>query len=540
MNKLKLSSILLTLTTFGWSQNVIHVRGQHSKKQIYTLKEGEYISRGEAKIFVKAQNGPDYEFIIQSQSSDYCCDFKYKLFQNSKLVSTSTYPHFSDDDSWYSTDTVKGVKMYKLHFKNGKTFGPYQSCYPVYDAAAKKNVGVWYRKDNRESVYFFNGKTIGPFKGLNLLRTEGKMNDYTYESEQGKFLFTDGKTYGPYRDVRVRELASPSNKGLVYYFEQTENRWRVVIAGEEVPLVFYSSPNFHYDNDGKWVLEGTTVDGTKRSYYKQDQIEYCYDDYCRTYSNMHGDRINVSSIDGKSIYSNPVEVAQKGQKIGVFNVRTIYTNLPINSSFFGCILRKNAGNPNEEAYLLNQNELIGPLDNLAGDKVTVVGDDYFYIRERDSALMINGKESGHKRVVFFDYNNYPKSFYLCKKVGLYDVFYKNDKKISNAQIRDAGFNPDWYNLAENDYILEFKNDKFYAIPKGSTKRFGPVMRYSTILFSRGNAHYAECDERRMEVFIDGKLVSKGFCLTYDAQNNCYYWMSLADDKKMYLHTYQIG
>ena len=56
---------------------------------------------------------------------------------------------------------------------------------------------------------------------------------------------------------------------------------------------------------------------------------------------------------------------------------------------------------------------------------------------------------------------------------------------------------------------------------------------------RANIHLKIPKESfQIEVSIDGKLVSKGFNITYNPHANTFHWLSI-EGKKMFLHTYQI-
>lgn len=160
----------------------------------------------------------------------------------------------------------------------------------------------------------------------------------------------------------------------------------------------------------------------------------------------------------------------------------------------------------------------------------------------------NGKKFGLYEKV------YPLINYDLPGRPIYGVEYQqNESRYVNLIENNKTVGPHEYisvfNTASNDRIILWKNgDKYYfskndhvAGPflkiNSSGKEIGPVFRHSTFVFSKSNKVMAENNQGKREIYIDEKLFSPGFCLTYNEKDNSFLWLSQIENK-IYLHTFK--
>jgi hypothetical protein len=527
--KTKITLIFLFILSLSFSQNVVKVKGKHTKTLIHTLKEGEYISRGESKILIQS-TGVGHEFIVENGKREY------KLYKNGKLQGNFSSFYFSGDKFWKSVVEINGKKLYYMHFTDGGKHGPYDQI----DAITSGSNGV-YNVDGYQyslnDMYYFHSfhtkKTYGPYSFLHVSSASKNELAFSYKQNEKVHIHHNGVDFGPYEDAKFdyTYLAASTRKFAIKY-KNKNGEWKVYFK-KEIPITFRSEPNVRIFSNDNIAITGTEL-GTDRNveyvYVNGQKFESKYYKYEVIY-NSFGDVLHLFKNNGKDT------VFESKNPLGVHHTIDLYWGNIENTPYFRMLFKKDIGNGVFEysAYKKNEFKVVGTSKDFEIRNFFIVGEDFMYIRSSDSTLVLNGKETEHSKVASLDCSYYP-DIYMIKKNGIYDDFYKNGKKITFEEAKMGPIYPEWYNVKGKAFNFEFKDDKAYVIPKGSEKRFGPVEASNFFAFSKGNKHYAECDDRKMELFIDGKLFSPGFSLKYNPQTNQFHWLSL-DKNKLYLHTY---
>jgi hypothetical protein len=528
--KIKINSCVLLcfLTLNVYSQNVIKVRSKHTKVLVYTMKEGEYISRNESKILIK-NTGADFEFVVENKKREY------NLIKNGKSLGITDTYRFSDDEYW-KTSTLSGeTKMYYLHLKNGKKFGPFSSVYPVTTYKNQKSIidGYQYTKDDKYYFHSFHlNKTFGPYDNFSINNSEKGMLYFTYKFNNQDYVYINSKIFGPYSEARISlpYYSNDDRSRFCIKYKNASGDWKV-FHEKELNYVFKYNPNIEFLENNLIKITGSLKSDTDlESVILKDKVyKYKYNKY-EFASNSVGDGMQIiKSSDNDSVFID-------NKLIGVFKTFTIYKSSVIESDFYNILLQKKTADNKTEYFLCKNKELvsIGKDLEIDGYKIKIFKNDYFYMRNSDSTLIKNGKETEFKGIKNFHFNEKNQQVMLIKN-GNFDDFYLDGKKLNYEQAKSAGLNPEWYNVKGKDFNYETVDDKTYIIPKGSTKKYGPVIRGNKFVFSHGNLHYGECDEYKMNIFIDGKLFSSGFALVNNPTTNEFHWLS-TDKNKVYFHT----
>lgn len=527
--KTKITLFYLLFLSFSFSQNVVKVKGKHTKTLIHTLKVDEFITRGESKILIQ-NNGLGYEFIVQNQQRDF------KLYKNGKFLGSFPWFHFSDDDYWKTSVENNGKKMYYLHFSKGTKYGPYDKI----DVISSMKNGEWnidgYEYKINEMYYFhsfYSKITYGPYSYLRIYNLTENEITFTYKIDNKVHISHNGKDFGPYSDAVIDYTYSGRDtKKFAFKYKNEKGDWKVYYK-KEFPLTFRSQPNIRVFSNDNFAVSGNEINSEKGMefvYVNGDTYKSKYNKYDVIY-NSFGDVIQIiNNAEKDTVY--------EGKNIlGIFNTIDLYWGNLENTPYFRLLFKKEIekGVFEYSAYKKNEFKVVGTSNDFEIRDFYIIDNDFIYLRKADSALIVNGKETGHKKVTNLDYRYYP-DVYMVKKNGIYDEFYKNGKIITYEEAKKGPIYPEWYNIKGKPYTFEFKNEKAYVIPKGSEKRFGPVEANNFFAFSKDNKHFAECNDRKMEVFIDGKIISPGFCLVHNPKTNEFHWLSL-DKNKLFLHTY---
>lgn len=527
--KTKIALFFTLILSFSFSQNVVKVKGKHTKTLIHTLKEGEFISRGESKILIQS-TGVGHEFIVENGKREY------KLYKNGKFQGNFSSFHFTGDDYWKTTVEINGKQQFYMHFANGTKQGPFDQIDALTSWKNGKYIvdGYQYKINKMYYFHYFHSKkTFGPFEYLTINSISNEDLTYTYKIDNKIHFNHNGKDFGPYEDAKIDyTFIGPSTKKFAFKYKNQKGEWKVYYQ-KELPLSFWSAPSIRVFNNDQIAITGTDVSSKKGEeyvyingqkflsrYYKADVIYNSFGDVLHVFRNSGKDTI----YEGKN-------------HLGVFNTVDLYWGNLENTPYFRMLFKKDLGNNVFEysAYKKNEFKVVGTSNDFEIKDFYIVGEDFIYISKSDSTLFVNGKKTEHTKIVNYDCSYFP-DIYMVKKNGIYDEFYKNGIKITFEEAKLGPIYPEWYNVKGKAYNFDFKDDKAYVIPKGSEKRFGPVEANNFFAFSNGNKHYAECNDRKMEVFIDGKLISSGFSLTHDPKKNQFHWLSL-DKNKLYLHTY---
>lgn len=528
MNRLILLFLSVILAGNSGAQTVITVKGKHSKELIHTFKKGESLSRGESRLHIKT-DGVGYEFCTVDEN------YRFYLYKNGKSLGEYSGYTFSDD-----AYTVKPIRKgdavsYVFQLKSGEKYGPYESVSPVYDYSSNQINGISYRQNSqRYFKSFINGKTYGPYSDLSISKLTKEEMVYTYKDSKGWYIGHNEQHYGPYKNIQ-NPYNRRKNEKFYFHYLNDQDEWHTFFDQADLPYAFIKDPpSLQIFDNGKIMLNGYPASGSGDSSYTYIDGKRYFFSATELEHNSFGD-IMSATPDPENRYYGLSVIKVDGTEIGKYRRNYLTQNNCFNSPYFQTLLTDTL---KHEVYLYGKGQLhlLDREEEIDNYQVYLINEDIYYIRKSDKALIKNGKETGHKNVVSMDFSNYPEVV-MQKKEGEFDMFYRNDKALNYEEIRKIKYNTTWLNLKDSPMRFVEIDGKTYVMAKGSGKKFGPVKRYNDFAFSKGNTHMAECDSRKMEIFIDNKLFSPGFCLAFHPQQNAFHWLSI-DNNKLYLHTYQ--
>lgn len=534
MNRLFLLGFILVLGMNTFAQNIIKVRSKHSKELIHTMNNEEFFGRGESKIFIQKTN-VGYEFITRNSKN------KFNLYKNGTKLGEYSYPRFSDA-LYHETQSKKDEEtLYTLHMKSGEKFGPYQYVSPYF---SKENKLIALRYKENGKVFFKDfkiNKTFGPFEEIYVQTLETFATAIEYRKDGKWHLMNNEVIYGPFNSVNYPYQRKASDP-FYFTFQNESDEWQVYYK-QTFDFKFTNSPSVTIFENDKIVINGDlkTEDGVKKVFLIDGKSYEDYYNYKSLAYNNFGDVLVLeanreSETDKSNIYQN-------NTLLGSYQIAHLFSSNVQKSSIYDLILIEKSTDPDiqSESYSVIKKDKITPIgtsDDIELNDLFLIGEDVIYIRKKDSVLVVNGAPTKHKKITYMDYANYPEEVFMLKKEGRFDVILKNEKVLTKEELKNTRFSPDWYMLKDKSYSYEFIDGKKYLYAKNSNKKIGPVSSQTNIEFSKDYKHYGESDERTMEVSIDGKLVSKGFNITYNPHANTFHWLSI-EGKKMFLHSYQI-
>ncbi len=511
------------------AQNVIKVKSKHTKVLVYTMKEGEYITRNESRILIK-NTGIDHEFVLQNKEREF------KLVKNGKLIGTSSSFRFSDDEFWYTSVMEGDKKMNYLNLKSGKKIGPYSSIYATTSYQNGKYQFDGYQYTKNEKYYFHSfylDKTFGPFDKLSIYRSSKGKIYFTYSLNDKDYVSINSKVFGPYIEAKFTYPYYPTSENAIFAikYKNSDNQWKVFYE-KELDYAFQYAPNIEFLENNKIKITGYLTNGENdfESIIVNDKVyKYKYNYYDVALNSFGEAMYIVKNNDGDSIFVD-------SKFLGVFRTENLYSSRLLDSPYYNILLKKKSSDNKMEYFLCKKDELISIGSNLEMSpyNFNIFKDDYYYIRTIDSVLIKNNKETEFKKVKDFYYTPDKKQV-LMSLNGIYDEYFIDGKKVSYEEAKNANLNVDWANIKGKPYTFERVEDKYFITPKGSNKKFGPVIKWNKFVFSNDNLHYGECDENEMNVFIDGKLFSKGTSIVHNPKTNQFHWLSV-DKNKVYFHT----
>lgn len=537
---------LLFLAAFTFpvaGQRVITVRSQHTRKLINTLKENENIMRGETRILVRT-DGEEYEYLTM-------LDGKYRLYKNDVLEKVLPYPMFEIPSFYSYMERVDGNRM--MYGKIGsKQIGPYQEL-RFYSSAEGRSSVLYGYSFKSENSYFIEdrvaGKKYGPYDELKLLKLDREHLLFSCKKD-GKWYVGDRKGMaGPYEKIEP-VFASTQAEGLAYAYLE-KGVWRIHCR-TEVPQAFSEQPSLRFAADGTWEICGTQEksDGKQRILL-QDGTTF---EHTSGWQTIRYPGLPVLTAESSDNGQNPgfncrfehkevYRIRRGDEVLGDFYVEPLYGALIGESDkiyplvFYRKIAEK-GWNSRQEFYLLHvEKGFVGPIPASARYSVSIGGDGYAYIEGKERNLFMNGEKQERTDVETVDMSEYPKAWYMAAKEGYYTVIYKNGREDRSGTL-EKKFPRYRYMTRDLPFIIVRENDKSYAKTPNSSKLFGPVNPRSIIVFSAGNAHFAEGDERAATVLIDGKVIGSGYGIVYNSRKNAFHWVS-QEGRKLYMHTYEL-
>lgn len=492
------------------------------KKYLITIKEGQYFNTDDSKVIPK-ENGFDWEVVVEDDNRHY---FKYTETAKNVPVGIVTHP-----GAFMSMGRENGMRFY-INNVTGEKYGPLEDLSARYDENKKVLYGYSYKENGQ--MKFVDLRTNKSYEGgLWFIDEENLV--YSYNEGDQVFLNENGKIHGPYQQVSYKVPALAEIEPLITY--KLDDKF-YVSAKHCKDVAFDRHPVIQELKDG-WLVTGSHDFKTK--------IKYCYHPNGNTYEksdkldhlfNYKGDVLKCVHEAGGGSYA-AFNVSYNGNHLGTFALKTGYREDVWKSDFFNVTLMgvtinspsSSFAKQQENFYFSPTKGLLGPIDEDASKQVHFFSGGIAYIA--DSVLNINGKETlkGIAFAVFRDETDW----YAFQKRGDYLYPFRNGKEIPTAELPDKY---KYFDTEDKHAIKVQRKDEFYIRVKGKDKLYGPVRQYDGFSVSDDGEHWATERGDDGSIIIDGKVVGKGYKLSFNNQLKAFHWWNVIDNK-VYLYTFKV-
>ena len=526
MKKLQILLFLTLLPVLTWGQQ---------KEFLMNLPEGEELDLDNSRILPTA-TGADYE--ITTQTDDYSGTyFLYTRSVSKKPVAVDLRP-----GEFITTGKEGGKKYFRVN-TTGKKYGPYEEITARYDEEKQVLYAYSYTKEGKG--YFedlVNNKSYGPIEGGGLWYIDDKNLVYSYtetNSETTKkeaFLIENGKKSTPYAQVTYKKSTSATNPALIIY---KQNGKYYVSLKQHKDIAFATYPIVKEIKNG-WVVEGKTDPSAKdKSIYMPDGRKLENSDKLKHLINYDGEILKFEYLAGGGSHA-AYKVYFNDQEIGTYAMKKSYRSDLQTSDFFNHILMKvdvtatNWSMAYEDvSYLYSSSKgLIGPFTKDEIRKTYFFAGGYASVKA-DSTLEMNGKKV-LDNIIMTDFRGYP-DWWAFQQRGDYVYPFKNGKEIPVSELPKER---NHYNTTDKPVIKVRRGDEYFLRVKGSDTLLGPVRKFDPFTISEDGKHYAVVNSVNDYVVVDGKQMTKGFNIVFNAELNAFHWLDQVE-QKIYLYTYQL-
>lgn len=560
--KIKFTTILLlTLSQFASAQHTITVRPQHQKELIYTLREGEFISRNESQLLLSL-SGCDYEILTQFNQNYYLVNRSGRAKSEMSPYIPYSYKNWKitvDKDN-YTVRSRNSDKKYGP-FKNIQTFYDYDKTSTrtftthtttsdlfafKYSEPVVTSINGIERKENKYFVVRPGEAPRGPYNDTRIFTATSESFIYAFETEEGEFLSENSVIKGPYQDtyfmpsrvVPGSEILSPS-----YFFYKIDDVWKY-----DHPLFsaysFRDRPRLTYLSDTYMVTAEIIEKGNVnyRLMPNGELVEQSATSFHHV--NNNHEMLNFKAIDtlNGSSETKRYFVSYKGNELGIFGFRT---DIPVSQFGKDCDFFSTALIPLDSisgelsqfqaCYFSPSLGLTAPFTFKQNDKMYFYGSNYGQMSPSDSSFTVNGNVR-YENVLRLNFSEYPQNWWITYLENGFKRFYRNGKPYT-------GIAPDQIvrrQSANQPFDMIEIDNQFFLKPINSTKLLGPVDRNSTFSIANDKTTYAECKNRSRAIMIQNKAISEGFNLIYNPKLDAFHWLRIADNNQIYLHTYELN
>lgn len=546
------------------AQNVIRIRPQHQKEHLYTLKKGERIGRNESNLDMHLK-GANYEFMT-IKGTDY-----YRHTRNGvkKLVGKRYLP------SVFKNWKIKMVEdKYVIKSRLTKqTYGPMKNPSLYYDRSKKLNAegtyvtsesdlyGVVYsapseKDSNGEPLpgIIWNNYVIkpgekprGPFKRANILSATDQEFIFSYELDEKKFLSKNDKIYGPYEYLSYRKYKTIEDgveveKELFIY--RVGTIWKIEIEQFKA-FTFSEPPKLQYTGSGRRLILKIIEKENKAYVVLPDGSLREESDAFFVVSNNKQEELTFRSIDDTTYRGamNKYEVSFKEEVLGEFYLNTSRKNerLSSESDYFVIALVPADSIAANEYYnqFIYYSPTLGYTESIKikpGNTIYLLDESYALYNEVSDTLEYDDKI--YSDVLAVDFTEYPKNWWLIRSEGDIDQPYKNGVLTNSFKTIPKGMKS--YDTPDKPFVRIQKGEDFFVKTRRNKKLFGPINKYSNVLVSNDEQNYIECKRGENTIWINGVLISSGFYMVYNKHLDAFHWLSILDENKIYLHTYELN
>lgn len=557
-----LTIVLLFLIQSISAQHTITVRPQHQKEHIYTFLEGESIARNESHLLASII-GCDYEILTQLNEDNY-------LINRSGRTKSKMSPYVPN--LYKNWQIIKNDDNYTVQSRNSnKKYGPIKNVYPYYDRDKPYKRSITEHTTTSDLFAFQYSEPIvttingvettkynyyvvrpgesprGPYKSVRIYEATRESLIYTFETEEGKFFSKNAVIKGPYQEIAYTHAHFINNsvsKCPSYFFYKTNLTWK------------YDHPSFsNYSFSDRprlttlansYMLTAQVIEKGNVTYQLKpngELIEHSATSFQDI--NQNGDVLDFKAMDTLSLESHQLRyiVRFNGKDLGVFGVRRDFSgmNYGLVDDFFTTSLVPIDSASGE--LCLSQVCFFSPSIGLTKkvtikprDSILFFGKNYGQMSPSDSSFTLNGNLR-FENVVRLNLSENSNDWWLTYLENGFKRRYKNGKpyygleapdQIVMKQSKDQPFD-----------VIEVNNEYFIK-PANTTKLLGPVDQYSSYAVANDMTTYAECQSGSHAILIQNKAISEGFNLIYNPKLDAFHWLRITEDKKIYLHTYELN
>lgn len=554
--------VLLFLIQSISAQHTITVRPQHQKEHIYTLREGEYITRNESHLLLSII-GCDYEILTRLNEDYYLINRSGRTKTDRSLHIPYVYKNWRI--------TVNGDNFMVQSRNSDKKYGPIKNVYPYYDYDKPSNRTFTTHTTTSDLFAFQYSEPIvatingvettkynyyvvrpgesprGPYNSIRIYEATRESLVYTFETEEGKFLSKNSVIKGPYQETAytpAHDFGNSGTKSLSYFFYKTNLTWKYDHPSFS-NYSFSDRPQLTFSSNS-YLLTAQVIEKGNVTYQLKpngELIEHSATSFQDI--NQNGDALSFKAMDTLNGESQSLRylVRFKGKDLGVFGLRKdiswmkhgkecdFFTSalIPIDSAtgalsqFQVCFFSPSIG-------------LTSPISIKAQDRIYFFDNNYGQLSVSDSSFTLNGNLK-YENVLRANFNDYPQNWWLTYLENGFKRRYKNGKpyhgmeapdQIVMKQSKDQPFD-----------VIEVNNEYFIK-PANTTKLLGPVDQYSSYAVANDMTTYAECQSGSHAILIQNKAISEGFNLIYNPKLDAFHWLRITEDKKIYLHTYELN
>ncbi len=543
-------TIALVLSIQMAAQSTITIKPQHSKKVVYSFKNDEELYADEARLFARIDGG-ECEFVTTRGQR------KYYAHKGSKTYGPFSWGHYYENT--FSVDRTDDGLWMLNDFARRKKYGPFKRITvdgTMYGKTKRKLYGYCYQSDSLMYVQDMrNGKRHGPFRHAVLHRATKSEFYFTYELNNQHFISLNGQVQGPFHNIVARY---PRDEAQAFYYsiQKNVNGDYYAYVGDKTFGPFHKSPGVTGSlnnlvvkayatnnkpavielNSGERFLQGSGA-GKFTRFEDGSWLygQYLFDDSTLSYE---------QKVDIRRKEPIPIRLSSSNGVIGLFYCMND-DYWPRKGSATSYVMEVREYQPNLTAEqiadlpkkILYNGQLIEPICNIKRWTLSNNLNCFAYVDTESGELIIDNQRTGILNTKSYDISNYPKNWIVRTHADGVGKVYKNGKLLLDQQsdgfphIEFIGRTGRWYST----YRL---NRETYVVSSNNNRPIGPLRlsRRQQITPSDNGRHLAIPSVDA--VYVDGKIIDRGFSVIYNKHLNAFMWLSV-DDNQLIMHTYEL-
>jgi len=541
---------LLVITSTGWSQNTITVRPQHSKETIYNFREGEVMYADESVLELKF-DGEKCEFVTVQNN-------KFYHHVNNRRSGPMKYPKFGKQSMEYIESSDK--KNYIKDLATGRKYGPYERIRTEYRLSSRgggdRMRGFKYSIDQKDYVKWISkGKDFGPYQKVRLIAIYRSEIYFTFERDKQKFINVNGKEFGPFDYITYRSPYGDGKLVSYSYRKPGETQYYTTVNGKEYGP-FNNRALANETNNSWYILDRATKDQPGQVLEENGKSTLVGKDF--GHLNIYQDgswlrqefifpRDNMTSEEKKThrnTFTVPTKITTEKGELGTY---LLYTNQNLlyrlkSSSELAVFVKEyipgiSKSELDEMPFqiLFNGKTNVPPVEmNQAFLQSNANG---FACLDNSKRLYINNEPTEFTDVANFNFANYPSEWTVNVQRGDTALAYKNGKLVTE-QRADYSVTPIYAPNKKHWYAKVLINRESFLATSTSKELFGPynISHRQPITFSDNGKDIAVPSSGA--IYINDKLIDKGFSLVYNKYNRSFMWLS-TENNKLIKHTYEL-